>query len=191
MQARTPCSKGLFAFALGEGFQFEPFDWDRDAQTFVDIAGPFIDVNPDLREFGRRGGKLLLYTGGTDNLTSPEDAINFYNKANKASKQEHGGPQAINSYALLFVLPGMDHCFGGLGPDHFDQMSAIMHWTEEGIAPIPLSTWKQEANGSVTNKQRLCPYIPETTGSTSRKKTPPQEWTNSESEMSFLRRPKR
>jgi feruloyl esterase len=161
--------RGVFAFALGERFQFETFDWDRDAETFIDAVGPYLDAtNTDMTVFQQRGGKLLLYHGGSDPLASMEDTVNFFTKAGG-----EGDPKTGSPYALLFVLPGMDHCQGGLGPDHFDRMSAIMRWAEHGIAPIPLTVWKQEANGAGT--RHLCPYIPDTAGRASRKQSRLQE----------------
>ena len=155
-----PPFRGVFAFALGEAFQFETFDWDRDAETFIAAIGPYLDAtNTDMTAFRQRGGKLLLYHGGSDPLASMENTVNFFTKAGGEDD-----PKTNSPYALLFVLPGMDHCQGGLGPDHFDQMSAIMRWTEHGSAPIPLSVWKQGASGAGT--QGLCPYS--TAGSISR-----------------------
>jgi feruloyl esterase len=169
--SQEPPFKGVFDFALGKEFQFQTFDWDRDAETFIDTVGPYFDaMNTDLTAFGRRGGKLLLYHGGSDPLASAEDTVNFYTKANNRGELAAGGPRAVSTYVLLYVLPGMDHCEGGLGPDYFDQMSAIMRWTEQRIAPVPLTVWKQEANGTVT-RRRLCPYSPETARGTSRKKS--------------------
>jgi feruloyl esterase len=158
---REPPFSGVFAFALGEAFRMETFDWDRDAETFIDTVGPYLDaMNTDLSAFRRRGGKLLLYHGGSDPLASAQDPVNFL--ANVRNRDEAGkhDPGTAGDYALLFVLPGMDHCRGGLGPDHFDQMSAIMRWTEGGVAPIPLTIWKQEANGAQSSRH-LCPYVTE------------------------------
>ena len=162
----APPFRGVFAYALGEGFQFETFDWDRDAQTFIDAVGPYLDAtNTDIASFRQRGGKLLLYHGGSDPLASMENTVNFFTKAGG-----QGDPKTGSPYVLLFVLPGMDHCQGGIGPDHFDQLSAIERWTEHGIAPIPLTVWKQEESGADTRD--LCPYS--TAGSISGNQSPLQ-----------------
>jgi len=172
--SHEPPFKGVFAFALGEQFQFETFDWDRDAETFIDTVGPYFDAtNTDLTAFIQRGAKLLLYHGGSDPLASPEDTVNFFTKVLNRNQVSDGDSKTGNPYALLFVLPGMDHCQDGLGPDQFDQMSAIMRWAEHGIAPIPLTVWKRDANGAAT--RHLCPYIPDTAGGTSRKQSLLQE----------------
>lgn len=163
---QPPPFRGVFAYALGEGFQFETFDWDRDAETFIDAVGPYLDAtNTDITSFRQRGGKLLLYHGGSDPLASPANTVNFFTKAGGEGDAKTG-----RADALLFVLPGMDHCQGGLGPDHFDQMSVIERWTEHGIAPIPLTVWKQEAGGAGTRD--LCPYT--TTGNISGNQSPLQ-----------------
>jgi feruloyl esterase len=156
-----PPFMGMFAFALGQAFRFDTFDWDRDAETFIAAVAPYLDAtNTDLTAFRQRGGKLLLYHGGSDPLASMEDSVNFITNAGGEGDPKTGSPDA-----LLFVLPGMDHCEGGLGPDYFDRMSAITRWTEHGAAPIPLTVWKQGSNDGTRD---LCPYIPGATGAISR-----------------------
>lgn len=172
--SHEPPFRGLFAFALGEAFQFDAFDWDRDAETFIDVVGPHFDAtNTDLTAFIRRGGKLLLYHGGSDPLASPEDAVNFLTNVLNRNQIGNGDPKSGNSNVLLYVFPGMDHCQGGLGPDQFDQTSAIMQWAEHGIAPEPLTVWKSDANGTET--RHLCPYIPDMAGGIPRKQSFLQE----------------
>jgi hypothetical protein len=46
----------------------------------------------------------------------------------------HGSDKAATS-VRLFLVPGMQHCSGGVGPDRFDTLSAIEAWVEHGKAP--------------------------------------------------------
>ncbi len=38
----------------------------------------------------------------------------------------------------LFMIPGMAHCAGGLGPDQYDAVTAVIDWVEKGVAPESL-----------------------------------------------------
>ena len=46
-----------------------------------------------------------------------------------------GGYAATQSFARLFMIPGMDHCAGGEGAGAIDYMAAITDWVEMDKAP--------------------------------------------------------
>jgi hypothetical protein len=46
-----------------------------------------------------------------------------------------GGIERIESWARLFMLPGMGHCGGGPGPNQFDALPLMIDWVENGKAP--------------------------------------------------------
>jgi len=145
--------RGLFAFALGPHFSFQTFDWDRDAETFIATTAPYFDAtDPDMRAFVRRNGKLLWYHGGADPLAPLGDDIQFYH----AMKQEMTGAgltaTAFHSAFRFYVLPGMSHCAGGEGPDHFDRLQIISNWVEHASPPDTLIVSK---NGG--QSERLTP----------------------------------
>ncbi len=57
----------------------------------------------------------------------------------------------------LFLVPGMHHCSGGIGPDQFDTLSALEAWVEHGKAPESiLASTKPES--PVRHRLPLCPY---------------------------------
>jgi len=74
-------------------------------------------------------GKLILYTGLSDNVLSANDLVAWYEQA--------GGDTGGNTsdWARLFVIPGMLHCGGGMSTDSFDMLAAIQNWVEHGKAP--------------------------------------------------------
>ena len=41
-------------------------------------------------------------------------------------------------FARLFMVPGMSHCGGGVGPDRNDAVTAVIDWVEKGKAPDQL-----------------------------------------------------
>jgi feruloyl esterase len=57
----------------------------------------------------------------------------------------------------LFMVPGMAHCAGGLGPDQMDAVTAVIDWVEQDKAPDALLA-KKIVNGAVTRSRPLCPY---------------------------------
>ncbi len=150
--------RGVFAFALGDDFQFDHFDWDRDARTFIDVVGPYFDaLNTDMGAFARRGGKFLLYHGGADPLAPVADTADFYEKVWAAGNEDHARP--TGSYFRFFILPGVDHCQGGSGPDHFEQTSTIMKWTENRVAPRSLEV-RKSTGGSSAAARKIDAYVP-------------------------------
>lgn len=127
------------------------FDYDRDKAELEKLS-PMLDaVNSDLRPLQRRGAKLILYHGWSDPDISPLSTINYYKQL------EHViGPQT-RDFARLFLVPGMQHCSGGPGPDSFDAVSAIERWVEEGTAPTQIVA--SHINHGVVDRTRpLCPY---------------------------------
>jgi feruloyl esterase len=57
----------------------------------------------------------------------------------------------------LFMVPGMEHCGGGPGPDQVNWMAALERWRESGIAPDRLTASRVRDN-RVNMTRPLCPY---------------------------------
>jgi feruloyl esterase len=115
---------GLFKYATlrDASWDYTKFDFDADMTRVDQIDhGTINAIDPDLRKFFGRGGKLLQYHGWTDQGISPLNSINYYNSVLENS----GGLAKVNSSYRLFMVPGMDHCGGGEGPNNFDSISAI------------------------------------------------------------------
>ena len=81
-------------------------------------------------------------TGWTDSLIAPRNTINYY----EAVKTSLG---AVENSVRLFMVPGMNHCQGGVGTATFDGLAALEAWVERKQAPsrIPASNVD---NGVVT-----------------------------------------
>jgi feruloyl esterase len=130
--------------------------------------------NPDLSEFKPHGGKLLLYHGLADPFVSPLGSLDYYTAVIGAT----GGPQpvkATQSFARLFLAPGVTHCAGGPGanvfngPDNLggpedsnhDVFLALRQWVENGVAPTRIIGTKYvndtPADG-VAFTRPMCPY---------------------------------
>jgi hypothetical protein len=108
-------------------------------------------VSTDLSTFAGRGGRLIIYEGGSDPVFSANDIINYY----KQFAIDSGGIDNAQSKARLFLIPGMSHCQGGPATDQFDPLDSLEKWVEEGKAPASITA----SGRAFPNRTRpLCPY---------------------------------
>ena len=56
------------------------------------------------------------------------------------------------------MLPGMNHCGGGEGPNTFDKMGVLTDWVEKGKAPDSIVASHANSQGYVDRTRPLCPY---------------------------------
>ena len=55
------------------------------------------------------------------------------------------------------MVPAMQHCSGGPGPDQFNAMGALERWRESGAAPSQIVA-SHVTNNRVDMTRPLCPY---------------------------------
>jgi feruloyl esterase len=129
------------------------FDLETDLALAVKNGGFIEAVDPDLAKFKARGGKLLLYHGWADPGPAPENTIRYYESVNRKLE----GKQ--DDWMRLFLMPGVGHCGGGVGPDQADFLATMERWRESGIAPDQIIATRSAARGGQTEMSRpLCPY---------------------------------
>ena len=85
-------------------------------------------IDPDLREFKARGGKLLLYHGWNDGLISAGNTIDYSTRCGSDGRR-------TGRLAAPFMVPGMGHCQGGAGADQVNWLAPLERWRESGKAP--------------------------------------------------------
>ncbi len=129
------------------------FNLDTDLALALKNAG-FIEANdPDLSKFKARGGKLLFYHGWADPGPAPENTIDYV----EAVQKKLGGKQ--DDWMRLFLMPGMGHCSGGVGPDQADFLGALEQWRETGKAPDQIVATRRAGRGGQSAMARpLCPF---------------------------------
>ncbi len=112
---------------------------DRDYAVGLKKMGPVLDsTDPDVRPFLRRGGKLLMYHGWTDTAIPPGNTLRYYAQVLKAV-----GTRYARS-VRLFMMPGVDHCGDGKGPDEVDFVAALDRWREGRTRPERLIARKHD-----------------------------------------------
>jgi feruloyl esterase len=134
--------------------------------------GPAETKNPaKLLPFIQQGRKLIIYHGTSDPAIPAARSVMFYNDLATAL---HGMAKTQTS-VRLFLVPGMQHCSGGIGPDQFDTLSAIEAWVEHGKAPdaIPAAT---KADSATPHSLPLCPYPRQARYSGNGTVTDPANW---------------
>ena len=95
-------------------------------------TGVFRDAsNPDLRRFAAAGGKIIMYIGAANGVGVSGTALDYFRTAERTS----GGPEATRDFFQLYLVPGMNHCEGGVGAWRADFLTALTEWVESGTAP--------------------------------------------------------
>ncbi|HTI38956.1 MAG TPA: tannase/feruloyl esterase family alpha/beta hydrolase [Vicinamibacterales bacterium] len=141
------------AFEIDDpAFDWHTFNFDLDPPRMTTMHRIFDPVQDDLTGFSNAGGKMIIYQGWADIAVSPYRTLQYY-----VGLRNHAGRRAVEDYARLFMVPGMYHCGGGIGPNTFDALTALEQWVEHGQAPASLTATKTAGPG--TNRSRpLCPY---------------------------------
>jgi hypothetical protein len=127
-------------------WDFLTFQADRDVKAADDKVAPILNSNsPDLSAFVAGGGKLILYHGWDDAAIAAPNTVNYFEAVRKRI-----GAVEVSKSIRLFMVPGMQHCFGGNGASGFGQFgagagdpahdidAALVQWVEKGIAPEQL-----------------------------------------------------
>jgi feruloyl esterase len=129
----TKYTDSLFQYMIygtSPGWSSATYDFEHDYKR-LGMAALYTDTNPDLRRFKAAGGKLLVYQGGNDVVEMPTAIVDYYETAEKVL----GGLELTQDFFRLFIIPGMNHCGGGVGASSVDYLSYLENWVEQNHAP--------------------------------------------------------
>jgi hypothetical protein len=169
--------QALFATQFGAnmvfdrpGWDLRTFDFDRDVKVAEEKTAKVLNAtDPDLDAFRRRGGKLIVFHGWNDAALSAEETADYFDAV-----RARMGAEAVDSFARLYLVPGLHHCSGGpgayscggltvpLADAEHDLSAALERWVEEGVAPgTIIATRPKEAldpAAGASMVRPLCPY---------------------------------
>jgi hypothetical protein len=132
-------------------YDYKTFDFDRDIHMLDNWSKLADAKNPDLAKFNKRGGKLIMTYGWADSILQPMAGVHYYEQAVAKNGAD------TTAFFRLFMVPGMAHCGGGIGPDRNDSVTAVIDWVEKGKAPDSIVA-SRVVNNQVVRTRPLCPY---------------------------------
>jgi feruloyl esterase len=140
-------------------------------QSRAKNAANLDSTNPDLSKFAARGGKLIIFHGWNDPAIAPGNTVIYFESVRKQM-----GEAKVDSFARLYMIPGMEHCFGGAGANRFGQygsfdtvtgpkyglFDSLENWVEKGTPLENVVATHEEPgpNGALkpTLTRPLCAY---------------------------------
>jgi hypothetical protein len=124
------------------------------------------EVTGKLDAFAQRGGKIIIYHGGSD---GPEESVAFYNELSRRM-----GEERLRNFMQLYVVPKMGHCGSGPEPNDIGQwlrpgldrehslFEGLKLWVESGVAPTQVIATRfvrdGDARSGVAKTTVLYPY---------------------------------
>jgi feruloyl esterase len=112
-------------------------------------------MNTNLKSFVKLNHKLLMYHGWSDPAISPFQSVNYF-----TGVQSVLGASTTNN-VRLFMVPGMDHCGDGPGPNVFDVLTPLTAWVENNTPPdgiIAQHYFDNDPDQTVDRSMPLCSY---------------------------------
>jgi feruloyl esterase len=131
-------------------YDWTTFNIDNDVDKLQAARSMLDATDPDLSRFKARGGKIVSYYGWADPALNPLMGVGYY----ESVRQRMG---TTDDFYRLFMVPGMYHCGGGVGPNTFDAFTPLVEWVEKGTAPASIVA-SRIADGNVVRTRPLCPY---------------------------------
>jgi feruloyl esterase len=126
-------------------------------------------TNPDLKEFYKNGGKIIITVGTADNIASSGAQLDYYQ-----SLIEKMGQKDLDNFARLFVVPQAGHGLSGRSwktngegqpvtvknipaPDGNDNFNMLINWVENNQAPA--KTLCIDPKGKISDKKEGAGYL--------------------------------
>jgi len=175
----TTAASGLLVYFSNIVYQnrdwdLQTFNFDSDMAHTDEVVGRMGNSTAtDYSAALRRGVRIIQYHGWNDQTLQPAYSPQYYEQVVKAS----GGLEKTQEFYRLFMVPGMNHCNGGLGASNFggvgqqlpptrdaahDLQTALENWVERGAAPTQFIGTKytepQASTKAVQFTRPICLY---------------------------------
>jgi hypothetical protein len=152
-----PCgSLGIFCWSHRD----TSFDWlnpslplaqfDDETELATNVVAPYSDImSSDLDKVKKRGGKILMWHGGADQLIPWRQSVHYYDDA----AFRYHGYENLAPWFRFFLAPGVAHCSGGAGPQPQALFDVMVNWVESGNAPDSIPS-----TNATLGSRPMCPY---------------------------------
>jgi hypothetical protein len=137
------------------------------AQDGSNNVGDLTDTFGDLDALRAKGGKLVTFVGGNDQLIMPRGVINYYRVMAQRYRLAHDLTRfdGVQQFYRLFHVPGTGHCGGAVGqvnslgpwPQAGVDFDAVINWVENGVPPSEVIGTGHQSGGTTLTRP-TCPY---------------------------------
>jgi hypothetical protein len=147
-------SLGIFTWSHKDNnydFTHQPLsDFDDETELATNEVAPYSDIiSTDLDKVRKRGGKILMWHGGADQLIPWRQSVHYYDDAAFRYK----GYENLAPWFRFFLAPGVTHCGGGAGPQPQALFDTMVNWVENGVAPNTILS-----SNTTLGSRPMCPY---------------------------------
>ena len=147
-------SLGIFTWSHRDNnydFTSEPLSqFDDETELATNVVAPYSDImSTDLDKVRKRGGKILMWHGGADQLIPWRQSLHYYDDA----AYRYKGYENLAPWFRFFLAPGVTHCGGGTGPQPQALFDTMVNWVENGVAPDSILS----SNANLGSRP-MCPY---------------------------------
>ncbi len=144
----------LFRYVVFQdlSWDFRKFDFDADVARTLKASTDLNALDPDLKKFAARGGRLIQYHGWNDPQIAPESSVEYYKTV-----LDKMGAKDVATFYRLFMVPGMAHCGGGDGASTFDMLTPLEQWVEQKNPPQQIAAARVR-DGKTDRTRPLCPF---------------------------------
>ena len=116
------------------------------------MAAVLDSPDPNLAAFRKHGGKLIQYHGWNDPAIPPRSSVVYYEDVRKTMGDPSG-------FYRMYLVPGMLHCAGGVGPSGVDWVALLDNWVIDKKAPGDVTAVAGPGPGvGGPPSQVLCPF---------------------------------
>jgi feruloyl esterase len=134
-------------------YDWRTFSIDNNLGYLAYLDGVLSATDPDVSPAVSRGAKFMFFHGWSDQALNPLRTIAYWQ-----ALVDRYGRTATDSFARLFLVPGMQHCAGGTSStDTYDSLGEMEKWLDGGEPPARIQATKV-VNGSTTRVRPLCAY---------------------------------